>query len=171
MRRLFVVATWFLGILALAGCQHEGVTVYPVLFCKEACEVLTSSGETVKRRLVAQMPESYSAIPATQDVLVQSHFGVVQSLPRDQKYECRVRTPRDWECTRDGPAPGAYARAGMINGAFSSMKLPWPNDILTHVGRCQWNHIRWRNYWGFADPRSVWGGLFGWAVGCVVPSP
>jgi hypothetical protein len=81
MKRL-LVATGVLGIFALVGCQDEAITVYPVLLCKVGCPVITDSGETVHRRWVARAPERYAANPATQDVLVQSTAGVVESLPR-----------------------------------------------------------------------------------------
>jgi hypothetical protein len=48
-----VVATGLLGILVLAGCQDEGVTVYPVVVCQAGCKVITSSGERVSRMWVA----------------------------------------------------------------------------------------------------------------------
>jgi hypothetical protein len=169
MRHL-VIGAGFLGFLALSGCQHEAVTVYPVIHCKKGCEVITSSGETVTRRLVAGAPARYTASTATQDVLVEQ-LGMVQSLPRDRKYACRVLTPRDWECTRDLAAPGSFERVAMKDGDLSSMAFPMEDTgFVTYVGRCQWNHIGWRNRTGSADPSNVLGGLLGWTAGCVLPA-
>jgi hypothetical protein len=148
--------------------QHEAITVYQVMQCKSGCEVITRDGETVMRRLVAAVPSRYTALTATQDVMVET-LGMVQSLPRDRKYACRVLTPRDWECTRSMTAPGSFERLAMKEGSLSVIVVPPEADFLVTVGRCQWNHIGWRNRMGYGDPSDLLGGLVGWALGCVLP--
>ena len=167
MRRLLAALGW-LGILALVGCENEAITVYQVIQCDNGCKVITSDGTTVTRRLVTAVPSRYTALTATQDVMVET-VGMVQSLPRDQKYVCRVLTPRDWECTRPRTAPGSFERLAMKEGSLSVVVVPLEPNFLITVGRCHWNHIGWRNRWGLEDPRGLGGAFLGFVAGCVLP--